>query len=302
MSSFVTWVNDWFRHPGTPQTPTHDRMMCYMCAVLMIGDRINKDKSKDNLRKIHDLLTYTLLGWHPVTAWPKRSEYVEDEKYAQVFNIDELLYTVKILMDFETSEAHRSGHTGLLSILVRMNNAYSSKSSSRYIGEIMTNLMLGMWLLNRNATIPAKNRTIVRACLDLYYTSEKYAVTDIDSEYAQPNVPLKYGPWLNKLIDYLLYSGVSTKELYDSLAYVGWFMSLIRTSRMMKLMSRTEDWKQGVATMLNSEVQRLTSILDNWKMNVYEDHGNDNADVCRGSILFRIFKIRPPRVKILPVG
>ena len=297
-SSLVTWVNEWFYHPGTPQTPQNDRMSCYEATVVLIGGFIHGSTSFGVQRNIHDLLTYLLLGWNPITSWPKESEFDKPDISFEVFDVIRDLQ--KRLLDFQNKNS--GGCTfPLLDCLDRVCHQYGSTSVHLYTGERLTMLMLSLWLLKRNTELPKYDLGLVRNLLDLSYRSESVGMFDVDIEYARSNHDLHYCDWIRRLIDRLLRINVPTKELINSVAYAGWYMSLVRASRMLKTQSRSVQWKEEIENLLNGEIEMLKSVLYHADLKCSEDQIQDGSSLRNSARLFRLFKKKPPPVKLLPV-
>jgi len=301
MPSFVTWVNEWFNQPGTSQTPTQDRIPCYVAAALRIGDFVNSHPSKRELHDLHDLLTYLLLGWNPITAWPKPSEYTDPgAEQSSLDHWKEAREAIKTLMDFDQKK-NDSCIYPILTCLTRACIARGSEDTCLFLGERITMLMLTLWLLDRSTSVPLHDLGVVRGCLDLHYTAAMHTSKTVDEEYAKANSDIMYCTWMNKQIERLIELHLPTEMLKFEVAYIGWFASLVRANKIMKFLARTEDWKTEVATRLELEVQVLREILSKSRMNCNEDQIRDGSSLHRSARLFRMFKLKPPPVKIKPV-
>lgn len=297
-SSLVSWVNEWFYHPGTPQTPQNDRMSCYEATVILIGGFIHGSTAFGVQRNIHDLLTYLLLGWNPITSWPKESEFDKPDSSIEEFEV--IRDFQKRLLDFQSKNL-RSCTFPLLDCLDRVCRQYGSESTNLYIGERLTMLMLSLWLLKRDTTLPKYDLGLIRNLLDISYRSEKVGLFDVNIEYARSNHDLHYCDWICRLIERLLRIRVPTTEFINSVAYAGWYISIIRASRMLKSQSRSSQWKEEMQNLLNGEIETMKSILYHADLRCSEDQIQDESSLRDSTRLFRLFKKKPPLVKLLPV-
>ena len=99
-SGLVTWVKEWFDDPGNINTPSKDRIAVHQATVLLIRGILRGDCSSKIERRVHEYLTYLLLGWNPITAWPKQSEF-EDPGTEQMDEWQSCSDAFKNLLDFD---------------------------------------------------------------------------------------------------------------------------------------------------------------------------------------------------------
>lgn len=296
MTSLVSWVNSWFYNPGTVETPTNDRMYAFVAATHLVGAFKSVIPIHKVQKNLHDLLTYLLLGWNPITAWVKQSEFpASDVEYTA--NARD---TIKCLLDFQCNQPPVSFYP-VLTTLTKLCDEYGSKGSALYDGERMTMLYLSLWLIERKFKTPLHDLGLVRNLLDLYYRSANSAAESMEIEYARSNHSLHYASWFIYQVDRLYRLHTPLNELKSDLAYIGWFISLIRATRMLKDKSRNVDWVTETTTILNKEVQLMRDAIDNASLKCIEDVVRDGPSLRSSARLFKLFKSRPPKVKILPV-
>lgn len=300
MPSFVTWVSDWFDQPGTSQTPTQDRIPCYVAAVLRIGEIVNSQKvlpvPTREMHELHDILTYLLLGWNPITAWPKDSEYPDPgAEQTTIPHWKEAQTAIKKLMDFD-NKGYSSCIYPILTCLSAACDARGSVGTNFFLGERITMLMLTLWLFDKRTSIPVTDLGLVRSCLDLHYTAKKFSLKTVDEEYVKTNSDIRYCTWMKKQIDRLIELNLPSETLMTELAYIGWFVSLVRSSKIIPFIARTENWKVEVATRLELEVSALRDVLSNARMNCNGDQIRDGSSLRRSARLFRMFQKNPPPV------
>ena len=102
MTSLVEFVNFWFDHPGEPSTPERDRIFVYAACIEMLSEIRKSSPSSKTMKNLHRYFTYLLLGWNPITAWPKHSEFPVTENKNEVMpNWECCRETMKELLDFD---------------------------------------------------------------------------------------------------------------------------------------------------------------------------------------------------------
>ena len=299
MTSLVEFVNFWFDHPGNLSTPEGDRIFVYVACIEILSEVRKSSPSSKAMKNLHRYFTYLLLGWNPITAWPKHSEFPVTENKNEVMpNWECCRETMKELLDFD--KPIRNVYPLLVCLETCCNN-FGNESLSLFTGERITMMMLALTLFDRSfmLKLPGEDLSLVRACLDLRYRSEDTACTeDMTVEYARSNHSLGYGQWLSNQLNRLLQLNVSKERLLNSLAYCGWFVSLIKVSRILKTVARNEEWTREIDTILKAEEICLRNILDCSSNNCNDEVPGDNSDVSKTSKLFRVFRIKPPPVKI----
>ena len=299
MSSLESFVDYWFDEPGEVSTPEQDRIYVYASCIMMLSRLRRSSLSGRELKKIHNFFTYLLLGWNPITAWPKHSEFPETESKNEVMPCwDKCKETMKELLDFDSPVRN------VYPILVYLENCcnkFGNESLSLFTGERITMTTLAMTLFDRSfkMKIPADDLSIIRACLDLYYRSKGTACTEsMQVEYARANHSLGYCKWLSNQVNRLLQLNVSRERLLETLTYCGWFISLIKTSRILKTSARNTEWVDEVTSVLAAEATELRNILDESPNNCNGEQPGVDSDVSKSSRLFSVFRIKPPPVKI----
>lgn len=300
-SSFVTWVNSWFYRPGTLETPENDRVNCFAAAVVLIGEFVSAIPVRRVQRNLHDLLTYLLLGWNPITAWPKESEFTGEplpEEDREKWKVT--LESMKRHLNFQNPNRSPCIYP-LLTYLTSSCAQHGSSAAQLYIGERLTMCFLALWLFKRSFELPRYDLGLIRAYLDLYYRSVNSASDEIEIEYARTNHHLRYCDWFNKQVDRWLRLNVEQSNFINNLAYTGWFISLVRAERMFRRAVRCSEWHDEVKGLLTDQVKQMEAALQSADLRVVEDQIREGSSLQRSARLFRLFKIKPPPVKILPV-
>lgn len=292
-NSLWQWVNEWFYAPGV-QTPQNDRWYCFIAAVNRInGFMTGEHVSRDDRKLVFDLLTYLLLGWNPITAWPKASDYpAPDNPQTDKDNLISPIVknTLRRLMNFEIDQPNKGGAYQLLDYYVGMCERHGRKSTELFIGEHITMLTLALWLLDMRTNIPANNLGVIRACLDLHYRSRMFSVTTPDTEYASTKSDMNYTGWVTVQINKLLERKVPADELLSTTAYIGWFASLIKAHRMISVHSRVPEWKQHTEDILTEHVSKMKQCLHDADMKFEEVQNRDESDLRCKAKLFRLFR------------
>lgn len=294
LTQMTSWVKDWFYNPGCIDTPEKKRSMCFCAAVELIGLSMSRRASKEDTRVTHEILTYLLLGWNPITAWPDPSDYDEPTEET-ISNWDDIRDNLKGLMNFVDAERKVNLYV-LVANLVRLCDEYGSTSTNLFIGERVTNLILALWLLDTGTSTP-KDVFVIRACLDLYYRHKQSAPGLLDHEYASTNHEIKYCSWIKDQVNRLLKLNTSNDEFRRQVAYLGWFVSLVRASRITATVHRCDSWKAELAVALEEEVKLMQDTLNNRPLK-FEDEDRNGSILNRSARLFKLFRLRPPPVKI----
>lgn len=289
-SGLVTWVKDWFDDPGNINTPSKDRIAVHQAVVLLIRGLLRGDYSSKLERRVHEYLTYLLLGWNPITAWPKQSEF-EDPGTEQMDEWQSCSDAFKNLLDFDNCKP--TSIYPLLICLSRWCERFGNTSSSLFVGERVTMMILALWLADRKCNgyrCLANDLGSVRACLDLYHRHKGIAVGTVDHEYASTNHELHYCLWIKKQMDRLLRLDIPSETFRSTMSYLGWFASLVIMVRTTKAASRCQSWIFDTGGALETEVIGLKETLDASALNCNPDQVRD------GTRLFRIFSKNPPPV------
>lgn len=289
-SGLVTWVKDWFDDPGSLNTPSKDRISVYQAVVLLIRGYMYGDRSEKNLRRIHGYLTYLLLGWNPITAWLKATEF-EDPGTEQMEDWSLCVEAMRKMLDLEDKSISKV-YTFLAKLSVWCGE-FGSTNKSLFVGERITMMMLALWLLDYNCNgyrCLANDLSSVRACLDLAYRSKRIAVGTVDHEYASTNHELRYCMWIKRQMDRLLHLKVDTEKFRSTMAYFGWFVSLVITERSFKTSPRCKTWEMDVGAAVETEIIRHRETLDAASLNCNVDQVRNETD------LFVMFQHNPPPV------
>ena len=294
LTQMTSWVEGWFYDPGCINTPEKKRRMCFCAAVELIRVFVRQQPDRDIRRTTHEILTYLLLGWNPITAWPDPSDYDEpgNETIDNWYDIQDNL---KGLLNFVDSDRRVNLYT-LVANLEKVCDEFGSRSTSLFIGERVTLLTLALWLLDINTSTP-KDVCVIRACLDLYYKHKSTAPGLIDHEYASTNHEIKYCSWIKDQITRLLKLNVPSDEFKRYVSYLGWFASLVRANRIVAAVPRCDAWKSELAVMLESEVNLMLETLQDRPLK-FEDETREGSSLGIAARLFRLFRLRPPPVKI----
>lgn len=299
-SAYTTALKEWFYKPNLLTTPEHDRMYCFKAAVSRIGAAILDGRmSKEDLRLTHDLLTYLLLGRHPLTDTENESEYEQSEHIhlATLVRWGEVRDTIVKLMDFTTKKPHGNFYPLLVGLMKELKPDYP-RYTSNYAGEMITLQYLALWLLDRKVRRPEKDLGLIRACLELSCRADNMAPGEIDHEYAFISNDLKYCEWFTQQVNRLLELQVDVQTLKSSMAYMGYFISLIRATRM----KFEENDAAELPNYLQFEVDALKDTLHNADLRYEECRVKEGAGKLASMMrLFTTFRIKPPPVKILPV-
>lgn len=291
------WLKEWFYRPGSISTPEDDRMYCYEVAACLIKNAIRGNLKRSDRRVIFDLFTYLLLGWNPITEWPNESIF---EPQGEVEDWSRVKSTMRDLLNFEKAPDSSRAYELLAIVIKECTRIINVHDASLYEGERVTMLMLALWLLDPNTTTPKLDLGLVRACLDLYYTSEAAQTLDnVKIIYGSTRSPPNHCAWIVKQIDRLCVRNTPTKELMSSVAYLGWFSSMVRISRMMRAASRTSMWIEIPKGILREEVVALKTTLYDAEMKCESEKVRDGSCLWCAAKLFRMLKGRPtPTLKL----
>lgn len=285
----VEWVHEWFYAPGVLRTPDKDRLYCFETVVVEIRKMIFKADNREDRRFIFDLLTYCLLGFNPVTSWPNASIFEPPDVVVD----DDTKSIIRRLLNFESSEVNKSSAYALISKMIRVGYENNNKSTPLYYGEHNTNIILALWLLDTHTTTPKQDIGLLRACLDLYYTSESSEYKTLDEEYASTKLAPNYNLWIANQINRLLKRNISNDELFASVAYLGWFASLVRTKRLTAIPSRTSTSADDVNAILMNEIDQIKKTLFSSDMVSESEPVRDGPCLWCAAQLFRL--LRGPR-------
>lgn len=295
MSALTTWVNSWFYHPGVDTTPSVNRRYCFAAAVDLMGSYIYGNEDRKVKRNLHDLFTYLFLGWNPITKWPNESDYPKPEK--ELLDISQVQDAIKKLLDFERPTSLSCLYP-LLTYLTTACKKYNADTEEFYIGERVSMIMTSLWLLKKETLCPVQDLGLVRGLLDLYYRSDAIAVEDASVEYARTAHHLRYYSWFNTQVDRLIRMRVSTEELINDLAYIGWYVALIRANRMLKApTSLSSDYRKSLEARLDGEVKIMMATLDNAALKCSEDQVRDGPSLRSSARLLKLLKFVKPKVK-----
>lgn len=291
----TTWVNSWFYHPGVNTTPPVNRRYCFAAAVDLMGSYIYGNDDRKVKRTLHDLFTYLFLGWNPITKWPNESDYQKPEK--ELLDITQVQEAIKKLMDFERPTTCSSLYP-LLTYLTTACKKYNADSEEFYIGERITMIMTSLWLLKKETLCPIHDLGLIRGLLDLYYRSDAIAVEDESVEYARTAHQLRYYSWFNTQVERLIRMRVSTEELVSDLAYIGWYVALIRANRMLKASTcLSNDYRKPLEARLDGEVKIMMATLDSAALKCSEDQVRDGSSLRSSARLLKLLKFVKPKVK-----
>ena len=282
------WLKEWFYRPGSISTPEDDRMYCYEVAACLIKNAIRGNLKRSDRRVIFDLLTYLLLGWNPITEWPNESVF---EPQGKVEDWSRVKTTMRDLLNLEHVPDRGRAYELLAIVVKECTRITDVHDASLYEGERITMLMLALWLLDPNTTTPKLDLGLVRACLDLYYTSEAAQTLDnVKIIYGSTRSTPNHCAWIVKQIDRLFVRNTPTDELMSSVAYLGWFSSMVRISRMMRTASRTSMWIEIPKIILREEVAALKTTLYDAEMKCESEKVRDGSCLWCAAKLFRMLK------------
>ena len=294
LTQMTSWVESWFYNPGCIDAPDRKRKWCLCAAVELIRDSMYYPQSKSDRRITHEILTYLLLGWNPITTWPDPSEYDEPDE-SLIDNWDDAQESLKGLLNFEDEYTKTNLYT-LVTCLLRTCETVGSRTSDLFTGERMTVMMLALWLLDRD-TSNSKDVFVIRTCLDLYYRHKATAPGLVDHEYASTSSELKYCSWIKDQIDRMLKMNIPSDEFKRNVAYLGWFASLVRANRIVASCNRCDAWKSELAVALEKEVELMLDTLRNRPLK-FVDEVRDGSTLTFRARLFKLFRLRPQPVKI----
>jgi len=289
--SLLDWVYEWFHRPSSIDTPQKDRIYVFHAVTLLIGKSIIYHTiSRDDLKTVHEYLTYLLLGWHPITEWPKASTYDQGD---EVDRWEMCKNSMRNLLDFSRSTVN---YFPLLTVLDAASHRTTTPSGFVY-GEQVTSMILALWLLKKTNLSIDGDLSAIRACQDLYHRSKRIAAKNVDHEYAGIGDDLRYESWIVYQMNRLLKLNVGTEEFLSTLAYLGWFASFIKAYRSLKLCSRSEKWIDEMSTVLSGVVEHHQHVLRDSELNCNMRSRQEGSDLTGTSRLFSIFRINPPPVK-----
>ena len=293
-TTFRDWVHEWFYSPGVLRTPEKDRLYCFELATVLIHRFICKESTREDRRFLFDLLTYVLLGWNPVTAWPNASIFDPPEGLV----VNDTKFDVKELLDFESSTVNRTRAYSFITDVLRNCSACNNQSVNLFTGEKISSSILALWLLSKTTATPTTDVMLIRACLDLFYTSDSVEPKTLDVEYASSKTDPNYNDWIVTQINRLLGRSIPNEELFASIAYIGWFASLVRVNRMMQLPSRSQKWHSEASAILIAEVQKLKATLLGSAMQSESEQIRDGSCLWCAAGLFKLLRTHP--VKWIP--
>ena len=290
--TLLDWVYEWFHRPSSLNTPAKDRIHVFQAVTLLIGKSVMCHGSigKHDLKTIHEYLTYLLLGWHPITEWPKESLY-DDVDVVDRWGICK--ESMQSLLDFDKNHGN---YYPLLTVLAASSDPSVHANGFKY-GEQLAMIILALWLMKKTDLSIDADLSATRACLDLFYRSKSHMVENVDHEYAGIKGELNYELWLTTQMNRLLKLNVTTEEFVSTMSYLGWFASFIRAYRSLKSCSRSEDWVEEFCTVLYGITEHHHEVLKNASMNCNPRPTRDGPNIATASGFLRALWIKPPPVK-----
>lgn len=256
MSSLVKWVEKEFLSPNSADTPSNDRMWMFAAVVDLITRGV---RSHADYRIVHQIFTYLLRGWNPVTMSIKPSCY---GKTAGDYFTDEYKALVKELMDFESVPRKGVGYALLINYV--KNSVKGVYTQSEFEEEQKTLMLVALWLIKRPKTIVMpKNIILVRACMDLYC---RHLHTPNRGEYEYIASGLGYMGWMTKWIDNILSSDLPFDQAVDAIIYLAMFACLIRAYRFALPVGTNDEYALGLLKTLQSKVAELKEYIDKYPL------------------------------------
>lgn len=226
-SLLVQRVDGWFTDPHEyPISQEHIRAWIYMAAIEQLGLGL---RCRSDWKRIHNFLTYLLLGWNPVTA--RVDAHISTVSGSEGLWSPEFVALIKQLLNFERPVTTADRYT-LLQYFSRFADRLARTGTTQTREEEFTLTTLMLWLTTKRVeACHPQDIVAVRACMDLYQRGRSSTVSAMDVEYTR-NHPLCYSIWLQKQLRRLLVLDKGLEELCNELSYLAWFAGLVRVSRM----------------------------------------------------------------------
>ena len=267
--SFCEWVEEWLTDPTrwheTP--PDLDRVMCFCALVRLLCDCYPKDTPI-----IHCQFTYLLLGVNTWLGGKHEFQYPEDREPLS-HEVDVVTPSIRRLIvklltpgsEITTGDKHN-----FLVHLRHVCSAYSGKTKTDHHGEMLGLLPL-MSLTFRGWNKPLERMKIpddpltMRACIDLAIRFDKAKAQDAKLIYVS-NTSLDLEGWLVETIDRLYRTCPSIDEIMNQMAYVTWFIGLLKAKSIIREKARVTDWYDEFASAVSTEkeciLRKLREVMD----------------------------------------
>lgn len=226
-SPLIQRVDGWFTDPNEyPISQENIRAWIYMAAIEQLGLGL---RCRSDWKRIHNFLTYLLLGWNPVTA--RIDAHISTVSGSEGLWSPEFVALIKQLLNFERPVTSSDIYT-LLQYFSRYADQLARTGTTRIREEEFTLTMLTLWLTTKRAeACQPQDIVAVRACIDLYQRGRNIPVSTMDVEYTL-NHPITYSIWLQQQLRRLLVLNKGLEELCNELSYLAWFAGLVRVNRM----------------------------------------------------------------------
>lgn len=266
-SPLVQRVDGWFVDPHEyPISQENIRAWIYMATIEQLGLGL---RGRSDWKRIHNFLTYLLLGWNPVTA--RVDAHISTVSGSEGLWSSEFVALIKQLLNFERPVTTSDRYT-LLQYFSRFADQLARTGTTQIREEEFTLTTLMLWLTTkRTEACHPQDIVAVRACIDLYQRGRSSSVSTMDVEYTL-NHQLGYSIWLQKQLHRLLVLNKGLEELCDELSYLAWFAGLVRVNRM----SVGTNYDSSHA-MLESHVKAMYAYLDKFPLIAVDENDDRSA-------------------------
>lgn len=265
MTDSMKWVNSWFTNPASEQ-PVNARPIVYVAAVEQLFAGVKK---REEVLSVHDAFTFLLRGWNPVTAEENPSVVAKpSETDLQNSLFDEQFNDVtKRLMNFEVDPASSLRYAYLAQVGIKLRGSGVDLTSTDYIEEQKTLMLLGVWMLTRQPALKLpRNIELIRACLRLFGNSEHASNLGADREYITGSNGSRAYQWFLDGAHVAFTTDETSSEAFRDIVYLAQFASLVRAVRVSRNLrihaTRIEDALADEVAKLRELRERHVMSLD----------------------------------------
>ena len=265
MTDSMKWVNSWFTNPASEQ-PANARPIVYVAAVEQLFAGVKK---REEVLSVHDAFTFLLRGWNPVTAEENPSVVAKpSETDLQNSLFDEQFNdVVKRLMNFEVDPASSLRYAYLAQVGIKLRGSGVDLTSTDYIEEQKTLMLLGVWMLTRQPALKLpRNIELIRACLRLFGNSEHAGILSADIEYITGSNGSRPYQWFLDGAHVAFTTDETSSEAFSDIVYLAQFASLVRAVRVSRNLrihaTRIEDALADEVAKLRELRERHVMSLD----------------------------------------
>lgn len=266
LSPLIRRVDKWFSDPHEyPLTQESIREWVFMAAVEQLGVGL---RCREDWKRIHNFLTYLLLGWNPVTARIDAHIAVSD---GERLWSPEFVVLIKQLLNFE-KPVSISNRYSLMRYFTQFASQLTKVETTITRAEEFTLTIMMLWLTTRRVEIDIPQDIVaVRACLDLYQRGRGTGVSTMDVEYTR-NQPMFYSAWIQQQLQRLLVMDNGLEELCNEISYMAWFACLVRVNRM-----SVGTNNESIRTMLSNHVEKMYEFLDKFPLIAVDENDDKSA-------------------------